>query len=186
MDCFQGLLGWQVSANAAPKHAAPDKPPPTTWLPAQTAFNAGHPLNNHPPRPRDHRDGVLRPHRRSTGAPALGVFRRELGLGDLRSDGAQPAASRGNTDLSTPRDRPGRDLTTPAGQRARTTGQTPTPTRPTTSCALALDRSMARAVEQHLPHHTRTTRDRVTQPDRRTGLTEPEKLDRPANHPRPR
>jgi hypothetical protein len=42
------------------------------------------PSRHYPPRPRSHRDHVLRPHRRSAGTPNLRALRHELGLGALR------------------------------------------------------------------------------------------------------
>jgi hypothetical protein len=126
---------------------------------------------HHPPRPRDHRDRVLRPHRRPAGPPALRALRRELGMGDLHRDGTQPAPRRGNIDRSSPRARPRRDPATAPDQRARPTRQTPRPTRATAARSLATRPTMAHLVEQHFPHQTPTTSDRMTEPTRpnRTG-----------------
>jgi hypothetical protein len=111
-------------------------------------------------------------------------LRRELGLGDLRRDGPQPAARRRHPDSQS--GRPGNAPATTADQRVRQTRPSATPAQPASAHPLALDPAVAHVVAQHLPHQTRTAHRRVTLPNRPPRpRTHPEKLARPANHPRP-
>ena len=49
---------------------------------------------HHPPPPRDHRNRLRRPDRRTPGPHAFGTLRRQLGLDPVRGDRPQPAARR--------------------------------------------------------------------------------------------
>jgi hypothetical protein len=123
-----------------------------------------HRRGHRPPPPRNHRDRVLRPHRRTARTPALGELRRELSLGDLRRDGPQPAPRRRHPDPQPAR--PERDPATTIDQRARQAHPSTTPTHPAPAHPLALGPAMARVVAQHLPHQTPTAHRRVILPNR--------------------
>src|SRR6478735_4697711 len=60
-----------------------------------------------PPPPRDHRDRVRRPDRRTPGPPTVRAFRRQLRLGLVRRHRAQPAARRRHPRRPTPHRRSG-------------------------------------------------------------------------------
>ena len=117
-----------------------------------------------PPPPRDHRNRVRRPDRRTPGPPALRALRRQLRLGAVRRDRAQPAPRRRHPRRPTPRPRPRRDPAPPTHRRARPTGPTRPHTRPAPTQPLALGARMAAAVEPD--HRAQPTSRRLTPPRR--------------------
>ena len=93
---------------------------------------------HHPPPPRDHRNRVRRPDRRTAGPPAVGTLRRQLRLGAVRGDRPQPAARRRHPRRRPAHPRPRRDPAPPHHQRPRPTGPPATPTDPAPTQPLAL------------------------------------------------
>ena len=109
-----------------------------------------------PPRPRHHRTGDRRPHRRPARAPALRRFRCECRLVDLRRDRAQPAPCRRDPGLAAPRQGPRRHRAPRADQRpgpARAPRTRPADPAPTPGLALA--RRLRRRLRRHPPRTTR-------------------------------
>src|SRR3954468_22324776 len=106
-----------------PRRAVPGLALPPLLHHLDPAHRAGR---HRPPPPRDHRNRVRRPDRRTPGPPALGALRRQLGLGPVRRDRAQPAPHRRHPRLRTrrcrgPRPRPRRDPAQTTDHRARPT-----------------------------------------------------------------
>ena len=109
-----------------------------------------------PPPSRDHRNRVRRPDRRALGAPAVRALRRQLRLGTVRRDRAQPAPRRRHPRWPRPRRRPGRDPAPTTDHRARPTGPPRPHARPAPTQPLALGAHMAPAVgPDHRPQPTR-------------------------------
>ena len=105
-----------------------------------------------PPRPRDHRAGTRRTHRRAARAPTLRELRRQRRLAVLRGDLPQPAARGRHSRLAPPRPRSHRDPAPPPRRRPRPDRPPrPRPDRAAPPGALALARPLGRAVRRHPP-----------------------------------
>ena len=120
-------------------------------------FDAADRTGRHrPPPPRDHRNRVRRPDRRAPGAPAVRALRRQLRLGTVRRDRAQPAPHRRHPRWPRPHRRPGRDPAPTTDHRPRPTGPPRPHARPAPTQPLALGAHMAPAVgPDHRPQPTR-------------------------------
>src|SRR4051812_32605726 len=139
-----------------PRRAVPGLALPPVLHQLDPAHRRGR---HRPPPPRDHRNRVRRPDRRTPGPPALRALRRQLRLGAVRRDRPQPAPHRRHPRLRTrhrkdysrtPRPRPRRDPAPTTDHRARPTRPTRPSTRPPLTQPLALGTGMAPTVE---PHH---------------------------------
>jgi hypothetical protein len=120
-------------------------------------FDAADRTGRHrPPPSRDHRNRVRRPDRRALGAPAIRALRRQLRLGTVRRDRAQPAPCRRHPRWPRPRRRPGRDPAPTTDHRPRPTGPPRPHARPAPTQPLALGAHLAPAVgPDHRPQPTR-------------------------------
>jgi hypothetical protein len=99
-----------------------------------------------PPPPRGHRNRVRRPDRRTPAPHALRTLRRQLRVGAVRRDCAQPAARRRDTGRRPPRGSERCDTATTDRHRPSQTGPTRAQTRPAPTSPLALGNGMASAV----------------------------------------
>ena len=117
---------------------------------------------HHPPPPRNHRNRIRRPHRRTAGAHALGTLRRQLGLDPVRGDRPQPAARRRDSRRRPTHPRTRIDAAAQDHQRPRPTGLPATPTHPAPAHALALVQGLACAVAQHHRIQPTTARNSLT------------------------
>ena len=132
------------------------------------AYRAGR---HRPPPPRHHRNRVRRPHRRAAGPPALRALRRELRLGVVRRDRAQPAARRRHPRRQDLRRRPRRDPATTDHRRPGPAGPTRPHTHPAPAQRLALGNGLATTVEPR--HRAQPTSRRLTPTRRHTGPSDP-------------
>ena len=153
------------------------------YHPFFTNTDPAHRAGRHrPPPPRDHRNRVRRPDRRTPGPPAIRALRRQLRLGVVRRDRAQPAPRRRHPRRPTPHPRPRRDPAPPTHRRAGPPGPTRTPSRPAPTRRMALGTRMAAAMEPspRLPL-SRLKHPGQHRPERRRSV---EELGRPAGSPR--
>ena len=131
------------------------------YHPFFTNTDPAHRAGRHrPPPSRDHRNRVRRPDRRALGAPALRALRRQLRLGPVRRDRAQPAPRRRHPRRPRPPRRPGRDPAPTADHRPRPTRPTRPRARPAPTQPLALGTRMAPAMGPG--HRPQPTRHRLT------------------------
>src|SRR4051794_40123873 len=162
-----------------PRRAVPGLALPPLLHQLDPAHRAGR---HRPPPPRDHRNRVRRPDRRTPGPPALRALRRQLRLGPVRRDRAQPAPHRRHPRRPTPHPRPRRHPAPPTHRRARPSGPNRTPGRPAPTRRMALGTRMAAAMgPSPRPHPSRLTPPRPTSARARRSV---EELGRPAGSPR--
>ena len=147
----------------------PDAPVPGLALPPVLhQLDPAHRAGRHrPPPPRDHRNRVRRPDRRTPGPPALRALWRQFRLGAVRRDRAQPAPRCRHPRRPTPRPRPRRDPAPPTHRRAGPPGPTRTPSRPAPTHRMALGTRMAAAMgPSPRPHPSHLTPPRPHRPKR--------------------
>ena len=116
------LVVRRVTDARYPRRAVPGVALPPVLHQHRPADRAGR---HRPPPSRDHRNRVRRPDRRALGAPAIRALRRQLRLGTVRRDRAQPAPCRRHPRWPRPRRRPGRNPAPTTDHRPRPTGPPP-------------------------------------------------------------
>lgn len=162
------------------------RPIPRRLVPGMAVSPVSHRLRRitrrcryHPPPPRDHRNRIRRPHRRTPGTPAFRPVRRELGLDPVRRDLPQPAARGRRPCRGCARSGPRCHAAPAHRQHPSPPGPTPTPTHPAPTGALALGAALAHIVAQH--HWIQPTSQHNPLTTRRKARPRPqEKLGRPA------